>query len=388
VTAIEWCHRPGTIPATLNPIRARRKVDGEELIGWHCEPVTAGCDHCYSDRQNIVGARGGTKLPFKPGHRKDVEIYLDENTLLAPLSWRKPRTVFVCSMTDLFGAWVKDEWLDRIFAVMALTPQHTWIVLTKRPERMRAYLSIEQRPFAIADAALSVGRNLRDGYPGWSRDNWKHSVVKGCTQPASWPLPNVWCGTSVSEQADADRFIPELLATPAAIRFVSYEPALEPVDFTAIKIPRTHGTYLFDALRGEGRTHMGERFRSNIEGARLDQIIVGGESGSKARPFDVSISRDTLKQCRRAGTAFFMKQMGSFVVDRNDAGFDGCDETSWPEHIESEERIDFEPFGYVDEAQGAPCRIRLRDHRKGGDISEWPEDLRIREWPSVERISD
>src|ERR1043166_3823667 len=125
---IEWTD------ASWTPIRARNLKTGK--IGWHCEHVTSGCEFCYAENMN---KRLGTGLSFKPGHRKDIQIFLDETMLLAPLRWKKPRMIFVCSMTDAFADFVKDEWLDKMFAVMALCPQHTFQVLTKRPERMREW---------------------------------------------------------------------------------------------------------------------------------------------------------------------------------------------------------------------------------------------------------
>src|SRR6185295_1326030 len=113
-TKIEWTD------ATWNPIRARNTKTGK--TGWFCTHVSEGCANCYAERINVKpGATGGTGLPYKPGHlaNGDVELFLDENTLTQPLRWRAPRMVFVCSMTDLFADFVPDEWLDRIFAVMA-----------------------------------------------------------------------------------------------------------------------------------------------------------------------------------------------------------------------------------------------------------------------------
>jgi protein gp37 len=129
-TNISWTE------ATWTPVRARNLKTG--TVGWHCEHVSEGCKRCYSEELNMkVRAGIGTGLPFKPGHRKDVEIFLDEKHLVKPLHWRRPRMVFTCSMTDLFADFVKDEWIDHIFAVMVLCPDHTFQCLTKRPEASR-----------------------------------------------------------------------------------------------------------------------------------------------------------------------------------------------------------------------------------------------------------
>ena len=118
---IEWTD------ATWNPIRARNKATGK--VGWHCEHATTGCQFCYAENFN---QRLGTGLPFKPGHRDDIKLFLDEQILKQPLRWKRPRKIFVGSMTDVFADFIPDAWLDRMFAVMALSPEHTFQVLTKR----------------------------------------------------------------------------------------------------------------------------------------------------------------------------------------------------------------------------------------------------------------
>lgn len=204
-TAIQWTD------ATWNPVRAKYSTTddvGQVLkTGWHCERVSPGCQHCYAERINEK--RFGTGLPYNRKSRDLVDIYLDEKALAQPLRWRRPRKVFVCSMTDLFGEWVPDEMIDRVFAVMALSPQHTFQLLTKRPARMRRYLSNDDRMYVLR----SMIEELTEGYT-----------------KCRWPLPNVWLGVSVEDQQRADERIPELLATPAAVRFVSCEPLLGPVD--------------------------------------------------------------------------------------------------------------------------------------------------------------
>jgi protein gp37 len=176
-TKIQWTE------STWNPIRARNQASGK--IGWHCEHVTAGCEGCYSEAMNLWV---GTGLPFKPGHRKDIELFLDEAMLAQPLRWKRPRMIFVCSMTDLFAEFVSDPWIDRMFAVMEACRRHTFQCLTKRPERMSAY--------------------CRDRQPE--------------------PPPNVWLGISAEDQPCFDQRWPLLRETPA-LRFISYEPALGPV---------------------------------------------------------------------------------------------------------------------------------------------------------------
>src|ERR1051325_7770043 len=138
-TKIEWTRNAdGTAGKTWNPIRARRISNDER--GWYCEHVSEGCRNCYAEKMNR-NTYFGNGLEYKPATLPQVELFLDEKILQQPLHWSKPQNVFPCSMTDLFGRWVKDEWLDQIFAVMALAKQHTFQVLTKRPERMREYVT-------------------------------------------------------------------------------------------------------------------------------------------------------------------------------------------------------------------------------------------------------
>lgn len=260
---------------TWNPIRASNDPMGEpSRIGWHCEKVSPACEHCYAERQNLVGARGGTRLPYKPGHRAngDTRVYLDEQTLLAPLSWRQPTGVFVCSMTDAFGDWVRDEWLDKMFAVAALCPQHIFIFLTKRPTRMREYIGKRSKSLtadAITEAAGSIAWAFKRG-------------LQGCAGLAERPLPNVWLGVTAEDQQRADERREDLraLAAHGWTTLVSYGPALGPVDWTGWEF--------------------------------VSQIIFEGESGPQARPSHPRWARDTRDFCAPRGIAFFLKQWGEW----------------------------------------------------------------------------
>lgn len=252
-TGIEWTD------ATWTPIRARNLKTGK--VGWHCEHKSEACRFCYAER---INRRLGTGLDFKPGHRSDIELFLDEDMLWKPVGWNRPRMVFVCSMTDLFADFVEDDWVGDVWDIMRHCPQHTFQVLTKRPGRMLMYL-------------ISAPAEYRN-------------------------LPNVWLGVSAEDQAAADGRIPALLETAAAKRFVSYEPALGPVDFTRIN----YGTPLVsqvDALRGVDGTASGH--------AKIDWIIAGGESGPKARPAHPDWFRSVRDQCQAAGVPFFFKQWGN-----------------------------------------------------------------------------
>lgn len=326
MTDIEWSDE------TWNPILARRLSDGK--VGWHCEHASPGCEHCYAETRNVSGRCNlGTKLPFKPGHRKDIELFLDEAALLKPLGWKKPRKVFVCSMTDLFADFVPDEWIDRIFAVMALCPQHTFQVLTKRSGRMREYLS-------RSGAAPGLpSHRIMWAMDGISRAKWPD---------LQWPLPNVGLGVSVEDQQRADERIPDLLATPAAVRWISAEPLLGPLKIgswipTCYECGATCGLRLAEIPDVERCTECGEECDQETdpqfsEGCpkcngelepvcpdcghymvyqhpdtpNLDWVVVGGESGAKARPMHPDWARALRDQCAAAGVPFFFKQWGEW----------------------------------------------------------------------------
>src|SRR5579863_1409813 len=177
---IEWLNGG----ATWNPIRARNLKTG--AVGWHCEHVTEACTNCYSEAFNHK--RLGTRLPYKPGHRKDIHIFLDERTLTQPLRWKRPREIFPCSMTDLFADFVPTEFIDQMFATMAVTPRHTYKILTKRPARAREYLNSATAPGRIWFVACNSMK-------------WRSGLD-------DWPLPNVNLGVSIHDQPSADEFLP------------------------------------------------------------------------------------------------------------------------------------------------------------------------------------
>ncbi|MBI5289947.1 MAG: phage Gp37/Gp68 family protein [Chloroflexi bacterium] len=324
-TKIEWCDE------TWNPIRARMAPGQKygEGAGWACVRVSPGCLNCYAATLN---KRLGTGLDYTVPAMGQVKMYLDEKTLLAPLRWRKPRRVFVCSMTDVFGEWVPDEWLDRIFAVMALAPQHTFQVLTKRSARMREYHAPGQlRDVHVVDAAYEMGYMLPPAHL------------------LTWPLPNVWLGVSAEDQERADERIPHLLSTPAAVRWVSAEPLLGPVELTRLRHPSGDN---LNALWGCTWVD-GSIPDQTGPSERLDWIVTGGESGPGARPMDLAWARSLRDQCAAAGVAFFMKQTGENAHDTTPG-------------------TTFSLTAY-----------RKRKSRHGEDPAEWPADLRVREWPGV-----
>ncbi len=330
------------------------------LVG--CTRVSAGCTHCYAERLVHRGLspqhRGLTRIVNGAPHWTG-EVRLVESALDLPLRWQKPRRIFVNSMSDLFHEVVPDEWIDRIFGVMAKAHWHTFQALTKRPARMLDYLT---GPAAggrhIWEAAQAVA------YPTWA--------ITGHEPRGGWPLPNVWLGVSVEDQATADARIPILLQTPAAVRWVSYEPALGPVDFS---------TYMYETI---------------ISRPPLDWIVVGGESGPGARPFDLAWARQTITQGRAAGVPVFVKQLGAWPIVPARKTFDSFQTwvnkaSSWLISgdlcIDSVGRVLHNGADFMRARDGGTFpvsiyeRLPLRDRRKGADLAEWPPDLRVREYP-------
>lgn len=378
MSKIEWTD------ATWNPV-----------VG--CSPVSEGCRNCYAAKEAIrLGGNPNEKISTMYAGTSEMRgagskrravftgrVNLVPDRLDQPLRWRKPRRVFVNSMSDLFHESVPFEFIDRVFAVMALCPQHTFQVLTKRPERMAEYLNKAGAVRSICVAADEVIGSLLP--PVGDRDEFDPSVVRewkswyrqfggadhvkrltawtqgggaaeekfiregGGLYPSwiNWPLPNVQLGTSVEDQAAADERIPHLLRTPAAVRFLSCEPLLGPVDIDRAM----YG----DAYR-YGMNHFGHTDGFGYE-ALIHWVIVGGESGPGARPCDVAWIRSIKDQCQAAGVPVFVKQLGArpLVTDPP-----GARMAHWHDDL------------------------RLRD-RKGGDPAEWPEDLRVREYPQEGR---
>jgi protein gp37 len=209
--------------------------------------------------------------------------------LAAPLSWRKPRKVFVNSMSDLFHDGVSDEFIASVFSVMAATPQHTYQVLTKRHGRMRSLLGSAAFRTMVGIQYV-FGAEVPDDAPA----------------RLAWPLPNVWVGVSVEDQKRADLRIPALLDTPAAVRFLSCEPLLGPVDLTRAVIP-------MGSERGHGLTASYVHTKQCCERLHgIDWVIAGGESGPGARPMHPNWARQLRDQCEIAGVPFFFKQFGDY----------------------------------------------------------------------------
>ncbi|ACB80891.1 Gp37Gp68 family protein [Methylorubrum populi BJ001] len=282
---IEWTE------ATWNPI-----------VG--CTIVSPGCTNCYAMKMAArLEAMGqsryvGLTKPSKAGAVWTGEMRLVDEALTIPLRRKKPTTWFVNSMSDLFHESVPDEWIDRVFAVMALKPQHTFQVLTKRSGRMRAYLS---------------GRWQVRLIPWLQKYDPEHKPGRGVLlQTVNGSLPNVWLGVSAEDQRRADERVPDLLATPAVVRFVSAEPLLGPISFFDLL---SEPGRRIDALRpGLAWLQTDEGWLGGTDShPALDWIITGGEGGPNARPANPQWFRDILGQCEAAGTAYLHKQNGEWV---------------------------------------------------------------------------
>jgi len=336
-TSIEWTD------ATWNPVRG-------------CSRISPGCENCYAEKiaarfsdPGMWGHGYADRGPRGGRWTRRVSL-LGQDALELPMRWREPRRVFVNSTSDLFHEGLTNEEIAAVFGVMAQTPRHTYQVLTKRARRMREWfewIDNFERVFGPPPAEVATIEAVNRG-----------AEIDQVVRP--WPLPNVWIGVSAEDQQRANERIPELLRVPAAVRFVSYEPALGPVDFADIPDPEDARAILkpLCGLRWVS-TGRGMFLRPASKGPTIDWIIVGGESGPGARPFDVAWARSVIAQCRDAGVACFMKQLGAQPVD-GDAHPDL-------------HRI---PNGFTN----VPHRLRLKS-TKGGDPIEWPADLRVREWP-------
>lgn len=330
-SGIEWTD------ATWNPV-----------VG--CSIVSPGCTHCYAmgmaariQRMTPGSHYAGTTVDSKTGPVWTGRLELaPEHILTAPLRWKRPRRIFVNSMGDLFHTNVPRRWIDQVFAVMALAPQHTFQVLTKRADAMRNYMihpGTARRVHEIAcDMAMRLDLNVILIAPGVDE---RRAPPGPRVYLGTWPLPNVWLGVSAERQEEADARIPQLLATPAAVRFVSAEPLLGPIDFRRLDLsidtfqdcgghpdphwpPDSQDATWLDAIEGdfraEARSPSGDRLgdidpglRISGEGRGLDLVIVGGESGPKARPMHPDWARDIRDQCADAGTTFFFKQWGEWA---------------------------------------------------------------------------
>jgi len=420
-SSIQWTD------ASWTPLRAKVRKDAREIakqkgytsllpiiqpgrVGPHCERVSPGCVHCYSETNNgRCLPFNGTGLPFNRQARDLVEIFLDEKILLQPRHWKKPRKVFVCSQTDLFGEFVPDEMIDKVFDIMWECCQHTFQILTKRVERMCKY--VEKRAsrrsfgwtekervpmgpgyeahlddifyrnqcgYAHGDWRCSHPKNNEEGEChnyccpiAESIDDWESLKAIGvereyefdekglteestdwmrlCGRPKHALPPNVQFGFSAENQKTFNERMTRFesmrwIVGPYNVLFASLEPLIGPISFD---VPYPENEHTWSALsRYDFSDGSGE-----LKVPHLNLVIAGGESGPNARPSNLAWYRSLRDQCKAAGVKYFMKQLGAH------------------------------PWTHIN---GGQIPLRIKDH-KGGNPEEWPEDLRIREFPEVNR---
>ncbi|WP_053764438.1 DUF5131 family protein [Leptospirillum ferriphilum] len=293
-------------------------------------PVT-GCSHVSEGCRNCYAEREWprlTRLLQAYSGRSFENVACHPERLDQPIRWKHPRKIFVNSMSDLFHPDVPEDFIRAVFAIMAVATWHTFQILTKRPERMMEVLTRWDYE----------GLVLRSGYG---------------TQ-----LPNIWLGVSVEDQKSAEERIPVLLETPAAVRWVSVEPMIGPVTFRWAK------------WQSGFKMIEGRLVRNHLDGLRrLDWIVVGGESGQSARPMEAEWVRKIVHECREAKVPLFVKQLGARFSDEKN-GIAGASLNIPQEAIDLLGR-------------------RLK-HRSGSDMEEWPEELKVREYPenlAIEKIS-
>lgn len=332
-SSIEWTE------ATWNPVAG-------------CSIVSPGCTHCYAMKmaariERMQAALGnsshyaGLTMPSKAGAVWTGKMAVaPEHILTLPLRWKRPRRIFVNSMSDLFHEGVAEETIDRVFAVMALAPHHTFQVLTKRAARMRDYLG----GYGTATGRIWFQAMQMSGKVGIAAEKAGPCMDR-------LPLPNVWLGVSAEDQRRADERVPLLLETPAAVRWVSAEPLLGPLDLA----------------RWLDRTAAG-RFHAE---AILDWIVAGGESGPGARPAHPDWFRSLRDQCAAAGVPYFFKQWGAFAPESDCAPGSATFSvvTQCGRHLEGEAAIAGEVGGAVMGRVGKKAAGATLD---GVEHREWP----------------
>lgn len=293
------------------------------LLG--CRKVSAGCANCYAETMaNRLAGMGqdSYRTQVDGAGRWTGRSYLVESALAKPFAWRrKPRRIFVCSMADLFFGAHRDEDIARVLAVVALNPHHLFQVLTKRSSRLRVLLSSESFRWMVWDHAME-------------------RVERVEVDPLAWPLGNLALGVSVENERARRERLPDLQAAPAAFRFISLEPLLEAVD-------------------------LGE-----LEG--LDQVIVGGESGPRARPMHPAWVRWVRDQTQAAGVPLLFKQWGAWgTQDPGELELPGGGGTHRPESVELDSGMDTEP----------PARMWRVGKEHAGRLLDGEEWLQEIPWP-------
>ncbi len=366
-TGISWTG------STWNPLRG-------------CSKVSAGCTFCYAERMaarfghpgeaydgtiaytavsssgNATGKTSaglGDIAASMRGHWNG-QIKLVPEALKIPLQWQRPRKIFVNSMSDLFHESVPDEYIAAVFGVMASAHWHTFQVLTKRPERMVRW---------FADHDLAAAKRHRSAATACLEAAYdRHHILVDDDHHRDWPLPNVHLGVSVEGQHVANERIPLLLQTPAAVRFISAEPLLGAVDIATWLSRRECAC---DA-RGDVSP-----FRPCTEpvacGQRLDWVIVGGESGPRARPCDVAWIEGVVQQCAAANVPAFVKQLGQVPVVADERWRHRRENEGWCGHLLNHSNRNRVREGTV------PLKFASL---KGDTIEEWPKHLQVQQFPN------
>lgn len=305
MTKIEWTHGEGYKGETWNP-----------LVG--CSLKSPGCQRCYAmgeayrkmfhPNEKISSVYAGVATRSKAGQILWTgKVNFSESALTKPLHWRMPRMIFVNSMSDLFHEDVPDEWIDRIVAVMLRCPQHIFQILTKRSQRMMQYVkSLPNRDDQIVEIARKDGATLMECKDIGAR-------IRAGMDSINW----IWLGVSVEDQKHADARIPDLLATPAAVRFLSCEPLLGQLDIERITLRRDGQKP--NALSKKLGDYCQPLHGNFTDSPKIDWVIVGGESGKGARPIHPDWARTIRDQCAEANVPFFFKQWGSWLpyIDRD-----------------------------------------------------------------------
>ncbi len=279
------------------------------LVG--CSPVSAGCANCYAIHSMYRVGQLTKNLKYQEltvmqpnGVRGWTGVVnFIEGLLDKPLSWHKPRRIFVNSQSDLFHESVPFEWIDRIMSTIAATPRHTYMVLTKRPKRMKEYI---ERVGAMVKTVTDGGDLCEAGQTIF---DLALATIAESHIPV-WPLPNLWLGVSVENQTVADERVPLLLQTPAEIRFLSCEPLLGHVTLweDVEGVLRGPGVVISGGMSQSTPHEAPEGYDDSYPG--IDWVIVGGESGTGARPMNPLWARSLRDQCAITKTAFFFKQWG------------------------------------------------------------------------------
>ena len=300
-----------------------------------CSPVSEGCRNCYAERDWPRLSSNNKTIYFG---RTFSDVQLHKERLSIPLKWRRPRKIFVNSMSDLFHPSLSDEEIDQVFAVMALAQEHIFQILTKRPERMKEYFSkLEQdmaRRFHLFQTIRDIAQTER--------------IQKVLDPEVSFglPLKNVWLGVSVENQEAADDRIRILLEIPATLHWISMEPLLGPVSLEEVPVG------MLGPLRPGAKTNL----------PKVKWVVVGGESGPAARPMEGDWLRKIKYECEAANVPLFVKQLGAAYSDSKD-GLAGKSLKIPEEAI------------YLLKRRFA--------HRSGADIEEWPEEFKKREFPVI-----